>query len=112
VSGPALTAVLETWPDYRDHMAWVRLGSTGWPTQIYGANNKAKAGGMPPHPGLSDEELAQVVLYERAAFGGLAEDSEEYAELEAISHGEETVTDVGVGPVSERDGVTSEDVAG
>jgi mono/diheme cytochrome c family protein len=112
LSGPALTAVLETWPDYRDHMAWVRLGSSGWPTQVYGANNRAKAGGMPPHPGLSDEELAQVVLYERATFGGLAEDSEEYAELEAISHGEETVSDVGPGPVSERDGVAPEDVAG
>ena len=112
VSGPALTSVLETWPDYRDHMAWVRLGSSGWPTQVYGANDKPKAGGMPPHPGLSDEELAQVVLYERATFGGLAEDSDEYAELESISHGEETVDEVGPGPVSERDGVTPEDVAG
>ena len=112
VSGPALTSVLETWPDYRDHMAWVRLGSSGWPTQVYGANDKPKAGGMPPHPGLSDEELAQVVLYERATFGGLAEDSDEYAELESISHGEETLDEVGPGPVSERDGVTPEDVAG
>jgi mono/diheme cytochrome c family protein len=112
VSGPALTSVLETWPDYRDHMAWVRLGSTGWPTAVYGANDTNKAGGMPPHPGMSDEELAQVVLYERVAFGGLTEDNEEYAALEEIAHGEKSFADAGLGPISERDGVSPEDAAG
>ena len=29
-SVPALTEVLETWPDYRDQMMWVRLGIDGW----------------------------------------------------------------------------------
>ena len=103
--GPALTSALETWPDYRDHAAWVRLGSTGWPADTYGATDKPKLGGMPPHAALSDEELAQVVLYERATFGGLAEDSEEYAALEAIGEGESTFEEDGLGPESTQDGV-------
>ena len=59
---PALTGVLETWPDYRDHMMWVRLGSAGWPADTYGANGTTKNGGMPAFD-MTDAELAQVVLY-------------------------------------------------
>ena len=68
-SVPALTEVLETWPDYRDQMMWVRLGSTGWSefADTYGAQDKPVEGGMPAHPALDDEELALVVLYERVA---------------------------------------------
>jgi mono/diheme cytochrome c family protein len=104
VSGPALTGVLETFPDYRDHMVWVRLGSDGWPTDVYGADDKNKNGGMPPHD-FSDAELAEVVLYERVAFGGLDPLSEEALELEAISHGELTLEEAGLGEIAERDGV-------
>ena len=104
-TGPAMTGVLETWPDYRDHALWVRLGSTGWPADTYGATDKQKIGGMPPHESLTDEELAQVVLYERAAFGGLEEGSEEYLLLEAIAHGESTWAEAGLGPEAEADGV-------
>ena len=66
-SVPGLTDVLETWPDFRDHMIWVRLGSNGWEgyADTYGATAKDVGGGMPPHPSLTDEELAEVVLYER-----------------------------------------------
>ena len=27
---PGFDGVLETWPDFRDHMMWVRLGNAGW----------------------------------------------------------------------------------
>jgi mono/diheme cytochrome c family protein len=87
VSGPALTSVLETWPDYRDHMAWVRLGSSGWPGTVYGdAQKPIGAGGMPAFADLSDQELAAVVLYERSSFGGLAEGDQEYTDLEAVAN--------------------------
>jgi mono/diheme cytochrome c family protein len=104
-TGPALTGVLETWPDFRDHLAWVRLGSTGWPGNTYGANGKPKAGGMPGHAALSDEELAQVVLYERVTFGGLDPNSEEYAELAEMADGHSTVADGGLGEESQAAGV-------
>jgi hypothetical protein len=110
--GVPLTGVLETWPDYRDHMAWIKIGSAAWPGAVYGATDKPKNPGMPPHPGLSDEELAQVTLYERATFGGLDPESEEYHELEAIAHGEQTFADVGIGPDATRQGVAPEDATG
>jgi mono/diheme cytochrome c family protein len=92
-SGPALDGVLETWTDSFDHMMWVRIGSDGWSeySDTYGDNNTPiGGGGMPAHPDLSDEELAQVVLYERAQFGGLDPTSEEYLLLASIADG--TVT--------------------
>ena len=33
-------AVLETFPDWRDQAAWVRLGTDGWPAGTYGATDK------------------------------------------------------------------------
>jgi mono/diheme cytochrome c family protein len=103
--GPALTGVRETWPDYRDQMAWVRLGSAGWPTNTYGAEPKEKKGGMPPHPAMTDAQLAEVVLYERATFGGLQPTDKEYTDLEAIALGTTTFKDAGLGPLSQKDGV-------
>lgn len=111
-AGPALTGVLEVFPDYRDHMMWVRLGSTGWPADTYGATDKPVNGGMPPHDALTDAELAQVVLYERAAFGGLEEGSEEYLELEAIATGEMTFAEAGLGELSEAAGVPESELGG
>jgi mono/diheme cytochrome c family protein len=110
--GPAFDTVLETWPDYRDHLAWVRLGDPGWPAATYGATDKAKATGMPPFDEgqLSEEELAQVVLYERVAFGGLEEGSEEYEALVAIAEGESTFEEAGLGPESTEAGVAPDSV--
>jgi mono/diheme cytochrome c family protein len=102
-SGPALTEVLATWPDFRDHMMWVRLGSDGWPADTYGADGKPKNGGMPPHPRLSDEDLARVVLYERTQFG--KEDPAEQVDLLAVANGEKTFAEVGLGSESEAAGV-------
>jgi mono/diheme cytochrome c family protein len=69
---------------------WVALGSSGWQTEVgntYGANDSPVNGGMPAFGGqLDDEQLAQVVLYERVAFGG--EDLAE-AELGCFAEGED-----------------------
>jgi hypothetical protein len=102
---PGLTAVLETWPDYRDHMMWVRLGDEGWPGTTYGATNKPKNVGMPAHGALSDAELAEVVLYERVTFGELDPTSEEYAKLVEIADGVSTFADAGLGDLSTAAGV-------
>jgi hypothetical protein len=49
----------------------VTLGSVGWPDTTYGATNKPVEGGMPPGAlVLTEEEIAQVALYERVALGG------------------------------------------
>lgn len=73
--GPALagSALLETFPEGScdSHISWVTLGSIGWPEDTYGATNKPVQGGMPPAAlTLTEEEIAQVALYERVALGG------------------------------------------
>jgi mono/diheme cytochrome c family protein len=103
--GPALDAVLEVWPDYRDHMMWVKLGDTGWPGATYGATEKPKGVGMPEHGAFTDAELAQVVLYERTAFGGMDPSSDEYLALVEIAEGRTTFADAGLGDVSTAAGV-------
>jgi mono/diheme cytochrome c family protein len=103
--GPELETVTETWPDFRDHMVWVRLGSTGWPAQVYGAPDKPKHGAMPSHESLTDQELAQVVLYERVTFGGEDPTSEDILKLTEVAEGTSTLEQAGLGPVATRDGV-------
>jgi mono/diheme cytochrome c family protein len=115
-SGPGFVdgAVQETWPDWRDHAMWVRLGSEGWPGDTYGAQEKAKAGGMPAWA-LTDQELAQVVLHERELGGEdqeTIEADEDYADLVAIAEGEMTFADAGLGPLSEEAGVTEDQLGG
>jgi mono/diheme cytochrome c family protein len=113
-SVPELTGVLETWPDYRDQMMWVRLGSVGWEaySSTYGANEKPIAGGMPAHPTLSDQELAEVVLYERVTFGEMEEAGEEYEELLSIAEGDLSFSEAGLGDVSAAIGVDEEELTG
>jgi len=75
-------AILETFPEgsCSAHIEWVDLGSSGWPDATYGANDRPVAGGMPGFAGqLTDEEIAQVSLYERVQFGGLDVPAEEAA---------------------------------
>jgi mono/diheme cytochrome c family protein len=113
---PGFEGVLDTWPDFRDHMMWVRLGNGGWfeaaGDDVYGANGTPTNGGtMPAHPTLSDQELAEVVLYERVQFGGMEEDGEEYALLLAIAEGDLTFAEAGLGPLSEALGLTEDDLA-
>lgn len=113
-SGPAFAdgAVQATFPDYRDHMMWIRLGSDGWPGDTYGAEDTPKAGGMPAWA-LTDPELAQVVLHERVLGGEeIDETTEDYADLLAIANGEMTFADVGLGPLSEEAGVPEDQLGG
>jgi mono/diheme cytochrome c family protein len=72
-AGPALNGVLNTFGSCADHAHWVQVGSGGFQAAgetTYGDTNKQIKGGMPPHPGLSDEQLASVVSFERVRFGG------------------------------------------
>lgn len=110
---PALTGVMEGWPDFRDQMMWVRLGSTGWQTYspTYGANDTPSQGGMPAFPSLSDQELAEVILYERVQFGGMEESGEEYEMLLAIAEGTLTFADAGLGEASQAIGVDEANLA-
>lgn len=115
VSAPALDQLVEVFPDGRDQMAWVALGSTGWSgfSDTYGATDKPVGGGMPAFAAtLSEEELAAVVLYERATFGGLEEGSEDYLLLEAIAEGETTIEAEGVGPQAEEAGIDAATAGG
>jgi mono/diheme cytochrome c family protein len=83
--GPAFTsgAILATFPagSCSDHVAWVSQGTTGWPESTYGATDKP-VGGVGVMPGfgtsLTEEQIAQVSLYEGVAFGG-----QDLAEAEA-----------------------------
>lgn len=75
--GPAFSAgaVLVTFPagSCADQIDWVAIGTGGWPDPTYGATNKPVGGvGLMPGFGtsLSEEQVAQVALYERVAFGG------------------------------------------
>ena len=68
--GPALGGVLTTFGACTDHIAWVELGSGGYPDG-YGDTNKPTAGGMPSFGGaLSEEQIAAVSAFERVRFGG------------------------------------------
>jgi mono/diheme cytochrome c family protein len=65
-------AVVQTWPNFKDHIVWVHVGSAGWPGDTYGAQNKPKGTGvMPAFNGtLTDEEIALIVRYEREVLAG------------------------------------------
>jgi mono/diheme cytochrome c family protein len=120
VSGPGFVdgAIMETWPDWRDHAAWVRLGTDGWPAATYGATQKpvGGVGTMPAWPTLTDQQIAEVVLHERELGGeDVTEDgenAEEIADLYAVAHGEMTLAEAGLGELSEAAGVTEEDLGG
>ena len=75
--GPAFTggAVLATFPSGAclDHAEWISVGTAGWPDPTYGANEKTVGaiGLMPAFGGsLTEEQIAEVALYERVQFGG------------------------------------------
>lgn len=109
---PALTAVTETWPDFRDHLYWVKHGEEGWPSETYGAPNKPKGSAtMPPFPTLTDQEIAQVVLYERQELGGIDVATDE-PELLAVANGEMTLAEAELGELSEEVGITESDLGG
>lgn len=73
LSGPKLAGGQAnlTFPDEKDHVAWVKSGSQPFGGQFYGAPDRVggqhkAAGAMPAFAGtLSEEEIDAVVLYER-----------------------------------------------
>ena len=74
---PALTGVLTTFGACEDHVTWVRLGSSGWASEIgdtYGDTNKQVGQGMPAHGALTEEQLRAVTAFERVRFGGANEE--------------------------------------
>jgi len=126
-SGPAFTdgAVVATWPDWRDHVMWVRLGSENWPAPTYGATDKPVGGVglMPSFSGtLDDQQIAQVVLHERQLSDpdNVTEDNPDYAGLFAVARGEATLADAeapggaepGLGPISAEAGVPESELGG
>lgn len=120
-SGPAFTdgAVVETFSDWRDHAAWVRIGGADWPAATYGDTEKpvTRSGAvMPGWATLTDQQIAQVVLYERSLSGDdVAVDganAEAYADLYAVALGEMTLAEAGIGPDSEAAGVTEAELGG
>ena len=74
------------WPDFKDQIRWVSLGSAGWPDATYGANNKPKKGGMPGWATqLTPLQIAEVVRYEREVLAGLPPEPELVAITEGTS---------------------------
>ena len=117
VSAPGFTdgAIVETFPDWRDQAAWVRVGTDGWPAATYGVNEKPVGGGgtMPGWPTLTDQQIAEVVLHERQLGGeDVEETNEEYADLWAVARGEMPLAEAGLGELSEAAGVTEADLGG
>lgn len=78
--GPAFTgkALDKLFPDYKEQLAWVNIGSSAWPNETFGAEGQAPARSGATMPGfgpdgsgaLSCEEVALVVRYEREVLGG------------------------------------------
>ena len=69
--GPAMDGVVETFPEFADHVEWVKVGSKAVQGQPYGATGKIATGGMPGFAEtLSEEEIIAVVCHERVALSG------------------------------------------
>ena len=73
-SAPALTSILETFPDCETHRQWVTLGSERWKEEVgpvYGAPGKEITAIMPSFAAvLTEEEIQQVASFERFRFAG------------------------------------------
>jgi mono/diheme cytochrome c family protein len=73
-SAPALTSVLETFPDCETHRQWVTIGSERWQEEVgpvYGAPGREITAIMPSFEAvLTDQEIQQVAAFERVRFGG------------------------------------------
>jgi mono/diheme cytochrome c family protein len=77
-TGPRLNGgeVLRVWPNLKDHIAWVHTGGAPFVGKTIGATHIPVPANnvMPAFAGtLSDDQIAQVVCYERVSFGGEAE---------------------------------------
>lgn len=86
--GPALAGgdLAQVFPNFKDQIRWVSLGSAGWPGDTYGATNKPKKGGMPAWAGnLTPLQIAEVVRYEREVLAGIPAEPDLVAITEGTS---------------------------
>lgn len=68
--GPEMDNVVATFPEFADHVEWVKVGSKAVQGQPYGATGAIATGGMPGFAeSLSDEEIIAVVCHERVTLG-------------------------------------------
>jgi len=83
--GPQLNGgqVLKVWPKLADHIKWVHTGGEPYVGQTIGAtnipvpaNNVMPAFGMDHGGPLTDQQIEDVVCYERVTFGGAPENSQ------------------------------------
>jgi mono/diheme cytochrome c family protein len=114
-SAPSFEEVVKgTFPDFRDHLMWVRVGNQAWLDRsggTYGATDKPTTGNlMPDHPNLTDQQLALVILYERVHAGGMEEEGEEYELLLELAEGTTTFDDLELGELSAELGFTLDDL--
>jgi len=75
--GPQLSggAVLKQWPRLQDHINWVKTGGATHIGETIGGVVVTAANAMPAFGGtLTPAQIADVVCYERVAFGGAAAD--------------------------------------
>jgi mono/diheme cytochrome c family protein len=101
--GPALTDgdTVLTFPDFRDHLIWVRDGTAAArPDRTYGDPNREGgahtlddfSGTMPAFGSLSEEDLIAVVRYEREVLSGV--DPADEPDLVAASEGDMTLDEL------------------
>lgn len=101
--GPAMDGVVATFPEFSDHVEWIRTGSAPFKGQPYGATGQIATGGMPGFPSLSEEEVIAVACHERITLAG----GEMTPECEEGATGEGPATDVEDDP-SETDSASGE----
>lgn len=71
--GPALDAILATFPDCTEHIRWIMLGSERWKAEVgptYGAADTEIDKVMPSFEAVDERAIRQVAMYERVRFGG------------------------------------------
>jgi len=87
-----MDGVVATFPEFADHVEWIRTGSAPFKGQPYGADGTIATGGMPGFPDLSEEEVIAVVCHERITLAGGEMTPE--CEEGATGEGEGPATDV------------------
>ena len=115
-SVPRSTGVLETWPDYRDHMMWVRLGNAGWSTSgehttAPTRSRQRRRHARPPDasPTRSWPRSCSTSGSRSAAWRRRARST---SSCSPIAEGELTFAEAGLGDaVRPRSGVTEDDLA-
>lgn len=106
-AGPAMDGVLEQFPEFADHVEWVKKGSKPVQGQPYGEKGTVATGGMPGfETSLSEEEIIAVVCHERVTLAG----GEIEPECEEGGGGESTEPDAeGGGGEGDADSATAGD---